>query len=195
MTQADDADDVAGRDRIDLAAMVGLDSPQLRHVFLLVLAGIQHAAVRLQRAGVNADVVQIAVPVGLNLEHQAAKRLVGVGLAEEFRVGLLRVRALDRRNVGGAGQVERHGVQHRLHADPVQRRPAQHRHRQVVDRRLAQHAANQLRRHGLFGQQEFGQRVVVHRKLIEHLAAPKLGLVAQFGGDFRLDDLAALCCR
>ena len=38
----------------------------------------------------------------------------------------------------------------------------------------------------------FGQLVAVHRELIEHLAAPKLGLVAQIGGNFRLDDFAAL---
>ena len=84
VAQADDADDVAGRDRLDLLAAVGLDPPQLRHVFLLVLAGVVDAAVGLQRAGIDADVVQIAVPVGLNLEHQAAERLVGVGLADEL---------------------------------------------------------------------------------------------------------------
>ena len=105
-------------------AMVGLDAPELRHVFLLVLAGIQHAAVRLQGAGVHPDVMQIAVAVGLNLEHQAAERLVGVGFAKELCVGLFGVRAFDRRNVGGAWQVERDRIEHRLHADPVQGRSA-----------------------------------------------------------------------
>ena len=61
-----------------------------------------------------------------------------------------------------------------------------------MDRRLAQHAVDQIGGHGLFGQQEFGQLVVEHRKLIEHLAAPQLGLVVQFGGNVRLDDLARL---
>ena len=41
VAQADDADDVAGRDRVDLRAAVGLDAPELRHVFLLVLAGVE----------------------------------------------------------------------------------------------------------------------------------------------------------
>ena len=49
-----------------------------------------------------------------------------------------------------------------------------------------------LRRHGLVGQHGFGQNVAVHRKLIEHLVAPKLGLVAQLRRNLRLDDLAAL---
>ena len=56
---------------------VGLDAPKLRDVFLLVLAGVQHAAVGLQHARVNADVVQIAVAVGLDFEDQPAERLVG----------------------------------------------------------------------------------------------------------------------
>ena len=47
-------------------------------------------------------------------------------------------------------------------------------------------------RHGLFGQQQFGQLVAVHRKLIEHLAAPQVGLVVQFGGNVGLDDLGPL---
>ena len=84
--QADDADDVAGLDRLDLLAAVGLDAPELRDVFLLVLAGVEHAAVGLQLAGVDAHVVQVAVPVGLDLEDQAAERLVGVGLADELGV-------------------------------------------------------------------------------------------------------------
>ena len=66
---------------VDLLAAVGLDVPELRHVFLLVLARVEHAAVGLQLAGIDAHVVQVAVLVGLDLEHQPAERLVGVGLA------------------------------------------------------------------------------------------------------------------
>ena len=75
VAQADDADDVARLDRFHLLAVVGLDAPELGDVFLLVLARIQHAAVGLQPAGIDADVVQVAVPVGLDLEDQAGKRL------------------------------------------------------------------------------------------------------------------------
>ena len=60
--------------------------PELRDVFLLVLAGVEHAAVGLQLARVDADVVQVAVPVGLDLEDQPAERLVGVGLADDLGV-------------------------------------------------------------------------------------------------------------
>ena len=103
MAQTDDADDVSGRNRLDLGAAVGLDAPQLRHVLLLLLAGVVDAAVGLQRARVYADVVQVAVPVGLNLEHQAAKRLVGVRMADDFFAAIFRVGPLDGRHVGRTG--------------------------------------------------------------------------------------------
>ena len=47
MAKADQADDVAGLDQLDLLAVVGLDAPELGDVFLLVLARIVDAAVGL----------------------------------------------------------------------------------------------------------------------------------------------------
>ena len=86
VVQADDADDVARLDRVDLLAVVGLDAPELRDIFLLVLAGIIDAAVGLELAGVDPQVMQIAVAVGLNLEDQPAKGLGRVRLAAELDV-------------------------------------------------------------------------------------------------------------
>jgi hypothetical protein len=71
VTQTDDAHDVARGDRGHLLAPIGLDVPKLRHVFLLVLAGIEHARIGLQFARVHAGVKQVAVFVGVDLEHQA----------------------------------------------------------------------------------------------------------------------------
>jgi len=136
--------------------------------------------------------MQIAVAVGLNLEHQTAERLVRFRVADELHVGLLGIHAFDCRHVGRAGQIEGGRVEHRLHADSVQGRAAEHRHHQVVDRRLAEHLVDQCRRHGLVGEHQFGQPVAIHRKLVEHLAVPQLGLVAQFGGDLGLDNLGPL---
>ena len=69
---------------VDLLAAVGLDVPQLGDVFLLVLAGIERPAVGLELAGVDAHVVQVAVLVGVDLEHQPAKRLVERRLARQL---------------------------------------------------------------------------------------------------------------
>ena len=183
--QADDADDVAGLDRFDLLAVVGLDPPELRHVFLLVLARVEHAAVGLQLAGVDAHVVQIAVRSAWILNTRPQNGSSGRGLRRELGVLLLGIDAFDRRHVRRAGQIGGHGVQHRLHADPVQGRAAQHRHDQVVQRGLAQRLVDQLLRHRLLGQQQLGQLVAVERKLVEHLPAPQLGLVVQFRRGFR----------
>jgi len=104
--------------------------------------------------------VQIAVPVGLNLEHQTAERFIGIGTPNELVVGLFGIRAFDRQNVGGAGQVQRHRVQHRLHANPVQSRAAQHRHEGAVPEGLLQAA-----RHFLVRQRGLGGRAPVHHTL------------------------------
>src|SRR5207244_95443 len=89
------------------------------------------AAVRLQRARVDADVVQPTVRVGDELEHQAAERLAGVspaGLGRRlaFLVLLLHAHADDRRPVERAGQVVRHGVEQRLDADVLAAGAAQY---------------------------------------------------------------------
>ncbi len=48
---------------LHLFAAVGLNVPELGDVLLFVLAGVEHAAVRLERAGINPHEVQIAVLV------------------------------------------------------------------------------------------------------------------------------------
>ena len=47
-------------------------------------------------------------------------------------------------------------------------------------------------RHRLLVQQEFHQLVVAHRELVEHLPAPKLGVVLHFRRELGDDDLRAL---
>ena len=118
--QPDDGDDVAGRGRSRLlpaAGRVGVDVEQLGDVLLHVLAGVVRPHVRLQHAGVDADEEPVPVRVPRGLEHQAAERLLRVGLALLLLVRLLRVRADDRRPVERAGQVVRHRVEQRLNAD------------------------------------------------------------------------------
>ena len=190
--QTDDADDIAGRGRGNLLAAVGLDVPKLRHVFLFVLAGVQHPGAGLQRAGIDPHVVQIAMLVGIDFEDQAAKRRVGVGRATLRRVLVFGIDAFDRRHVGRAGQIIGHRVEQRLDADEIERRPAQHRHDQAVQRRLAQHAADQLDRHvGLF-QHQLGQLVRVFEQLGEHFLAPQRGHVGHLGRNRPADDVGAL---
>ena len=164
MPQADDADDVAGRDRVDLLAAVGLDVPELRHVFLLVLARVEHAAVGLQLAGIDADVVQVAVPVGLDLEHQAAERLVGSGLRICFCVGLLRDRRL-RPAARRPGWADSSATASSSGCTPMPSRAEPHSTGTIRLWIVASRStlADQLGRHRRFGQQQLGQLVAVHR--------------------------------
>ena len=170
---------------------IGLDPPELRHVLLLVLARVEHPAVGLQSAGIDAQVVQIAVRIGHDLEDQAAEGLVGPRLAREPGVLFLRIRAFHRGHIQGAGQVGPHRIEHGLHAHLVQGRTAEHRHEDVVQRGLAEGLADQLVGHGPFVHEEIHQLVVAHRELVEQLPAPELGVVLHFRGDFRDDDLRA----
>jgi hypothetical protein len=82
MPHADDADDVPRLDALDLLFFLGrVNVPQLGDVFLLVLAGVEHAAVGLELARIDADPVHVARLGGQHFEHQAAERLIGAGLA------------------------------------------------------------------------------------------------------------------
>ena len=192
MPQADDADDVAGGGRVDLGATIRLDLPKLRDVFLLVFSRVVDPRVRLQVARIHPNVMQVAVPVGLNLEDQSTERLRDVGFARRFAVLVLRIGSLDRRHVGRAGEIPRHAVHDRLDANPIQRRAAEQRDCHVVKRRVAQHAVDQLGRNGLLGQHQFGQLVAIQGELIEHVAAPHLGVVEHVGRNLVDEDVGAL---
>ena len=126
---------------------VGVGVVELADQFLDVAAGVVRPRLAaLQRAGVDAEVEQLAVRVGDDLEHQAAERLLRVGLALLFLVLLLRVDADDRRPVERAGQILGHRVEQRLDADVLAAGAAQHRLDVALERLLADHGADRLGR-------------------------------------------------
>ena len=85
LAQPDHADDVAGPGLVDLLFFLRrVNPPQLRDVFLLVLARVQHARVRLERARVDPHPRQVARLVRQHLEHQPAERLLRIGLPLNF---------------------------------------------------------------------------------------------------------------
>ena len=61
---------------VDLLAIVGPDVVKPRAVFLLVLAGVIHAAAGLEPARVDPDEREVAVGIAGDLEDQPAERLV-----------------------------------------------------------------------------------------------------------------------
>ena len=108
--------DVAGVDRVDILAVVGVHLQDAAHTLALALGGIEDRGTGGQRAGVDTEEAQAAhIGVGHDLERQGCKRLVIGGLALLFLVGL-GVDTLDGRHVGGGGHIVHDGVQQLLHA-------------------------------------------------------------------------------
>ena len=97
--RADDGDDVARLALVDVNALVGVHLQQAADTLLLVLRGVDHVGASSQRAGVDAQVGQLAdVGVGHDLEREGSERSLRVGRTLVLCVGL-GVRALDRRNI------------------------------------------------------------------------------------------------
>ena len=106
-----------------------------------------------------------------------------------------RVDALDRRHVERVRQVGGHRIEHRLHADAVQRRAAQHRLNLQMHRRVADHFVDQRLGNRLFGQGELHQLVAVVVERFEHPLAPQLGFAGQIlVGDLRRRRSCCLLC-
>ena len=119
--------DVARGDVLDLLALVGVHAQQAPQSLLAARGGVDQLLAGLGPARIHADVGEVTdVLVGHQLEHERAEGLVVVGLAQHRFLGL-RVHALNRRHVERRRQVVDDGVEQRLHALVLERRPAQHR--------------------------------------------------------------------
>ena len=80
--QADGGDDVAGVDRVDVLAVVRVHLQQAADALLVALRGVEHVGAGGQRAGVDAEVGQLAdVRVGHDLERESGERRLRVGRA------------------------------------------------------------------------------------------------------------------
>ena len=96
--------------------LVGVHLEDAADALLVAVGGVDDRAALLQRAGVDAEVGELAdVGVGHDLEGERRERLVVGRLALELLVAL-DVHALGGRQVDGAGEVVDDGVEQRLHA-------------------------------------------------------------------------------
>ena len=161
MLESDDDGDVAGGGLFDRVAPLGEHAKELGHVFLEVAADVDDTRAGLERARVDADEVQIAVRVGDDLEHQGRQRFVGIALAANDPVRLLRIVAFHGRPIQRGRQICTYGVEHGLHADVAQRRAAQDRLALAGDGPLAQC------RHDFFVVDRLALDVLVHQVVVE----------------------------
>ena len=162
----DHAHDIPGLGLLDLLPAVGLHVPELGDVFLLLPERIPCPAARLERARIDPHKREIAMLLSHDLEDKPAERGLRIGLPRDHRRqrhGLLasgelgRIDPLDRRHVGRTWQIPGHRVEHRLHADAVERRAAQHRHHLPANRRLANCLPDHLHGDRRIAEGQFGQ--------------------------------------
>ena len=135
---ADARDDIAGLGDVDWVALRRVHLEHARDVFALVAAAVQHARALFEAAAVDADVGEVAVLIVDDLEREAAERLLGGELADDFLFGVLARSWPTMWSMScGAGQIIDDGIEHLLHADVLEGRPAEDRVGLERDRRLA----------------------------------------------------------
>ena len=123
---ADGRRDVAGADRVDVFAMVGVHAQDAPDALFLATARVVDVRALFEHAGIDPEVRQVAVRVGRDLEGQRGEGLIVIGLARDVFVAL-RILAGDRLGFERRGQKVDHGIEQRLDALVFEGRAAQHR--------------------------------------------------------------------
>ncbi len=154
---------------------------------LFELRGVEHRGALVERAGVDAEVGELAdVRVGHDLEGERGERRVVVGLALELLVAL-EVHALDGREVERAGQEVDDGVEQGLHALVLERGAVEDRDDLAGDGACAQRVAQVVGGDLLLADVLLEDVLVERGEDVDEVVPVLLGLLAKIGGD--LDDL------
>ncbi len=115
------------------------------------------------------------------LKPSAVKRLVVVGMAENYLFHVVRIVAFDRGNVERAGQVLDHRIEQRLHTLVLERAAAKHREKLHPDGRPAQSLAQLGRRRRLAFEKLVQHLIVVFGHRLDQLHAEGFRLLKQVG--------------
>ena len=133
LLEAEAGDDVARVRDVDVFALVGVHAQDATDALLAVLGGVVDLRALLERARVDAEVGELAVGVGDDLERERRERLVFARLALDGLLAL-HVGALGGRKVERRREVVDDRVEHGLHALVLERRTAQHGHELELER-------------------------------------------------------------
>ncbi len=168
-------DDVTCPGNLEVLPLVGVHQQDAAEALALLLDRVVDLVALVHRAGVDAEVRQLAEGIGDDLERQGGERRLVVGLAHDGLVAT-QVGALRRRDVERARQVVDDGVEHRLDALVLERRAGEHRHEVPGERA----DADDLLQVGL-GQRLVAEVLLEHLVVltgdrVEQLVAPLLGL-------------------
>ena len=183
--QADAGGDLARHDRVALLAVVRVHLEDAADALGLARRRVEDAVAGLERAGVDAEVRQLAdVRVGHDLERERRERLRPARHARCSSCLGLRVDADHRRHVERARQVVDDRVEQRLHALVLEGGAEQHRRDLVGDRAGAERALDHLRRHrGLVLDVRLEHLVVEVRDRVDQLVVVLVRLLGELGRD------------
>ena len=187
-------DDVAGHRHVEVLTLVGVHQQDPAEALAPLLGRVVDLFALVDRARVDPEVGELAERIAHDLERQRGKRGLLVGLACD-RLVALEVGALGRRDVERAGQEVDDGVEHRLDALVLERRPGEHRDEVAGQRALADHPLEIVLGERLVVEVLLEHLVVLTANRVEQLVAPLLGLRELAGGDVLLVVLWRPCRR
>ncbi len=184
-------DDVAGRGRVDIFLLVGVDAEDPADPGPLLLPGVVVEGPLLEGPLVDPDEGDLAEGLLDQLERHRHQRRVRVGSQRDLGAAVAVILGEDLA-VERAGQVAVDGVEQGLDALVAIGRADHHRADLLDDRPLADRLVDQLERDLLLLQQQGHDLVGEHRQRLEHPLAGALGGLGELGRD-RLDaDVLAL---
>src|SRR6266478_2355817 len=188
--EAHDGGDVAGRDRLDLLALVGVHADQTPDALLLVARRVVDAGAGLERPGIHPHEGELAHEgVVHDLEGEGGERRLAVGRARlvqpRFRIDPVQRRYVERRR-----KIVHHGVEHGLDTLVLERRATDHREELHRDRARPHRRLDLLGADLLTGQILLHQVIVHLGQRLDHLLAVLGGLLLDVGGD--VDGLVGL---
>ena len=148
-------------------------------------------AALVQRPRVDAEVRQVAVRIGRDLEGERRKAFVVVGPARRIAAAL-GIDPDDRTRLDRRRQILDDRVEQRLHAFVLECRTAEHRQHRALDRRAAQGRLHAIHRKVFAFEEHLEKLVVLLGDRFDELAAVLLGQLAQLARlDLRFRDLRA----
>ncbi len=113
--EPDAGHDVAGEDVVDVLSGVGMHPQDAPESLLLTGRGVEHRVALGGVTRVHPEVGQLAdVGVGHDLEGEGGEGSCVIGLTLDHQIGVTRLEALDRRQVGRSRQIGHDGIEEQL---------------------------------------------------------------------------------
>ena len=189
--QTDSSSDVAAFHHLDFLTLVGVHLQQTTNAFLLILNRIQNGIAGIKHAGIHTKERELAhIRVRHDLESQGRERSIVACFTGDGLV--VKIEALNRRNVRRSRQELNNSVKHALHTLVLKGGTAEHRLNFASDRTLTKTLDNFLFRQLAVLEVLVHQFFVGFRGAFDHLFTPFIGRIDEFGGDVFVRELHAL---